>query len=188
VKGDQYEGAYDRSDARRRAEEPSLRDIEPHVGIPFGRLPRLPTRWLLIAFAAFVALGAGFVVANPNGKLPPGNCQYTTLTLRSADQPTGYPISWTATGPVGRYQLTVGVSKLTVDSNGQPHIAGTDNGNATDASIEGAPFPMTECKAAGTFKVHQGHGTQTARIYRLDGGAPRAVADATLTSRGRVTP
>ncbi|WP_163567769.1 hypothetical protein [Fodinicola feengrottensis] len=110
MKGDQYEGAYDRSDARRRLEEPSLQSLEPHVGLPFGRIPRLPTKWLIVALVAFVALGAGFIVANPNSELPPGNCQHTTLTLRSADQPTGYPISWTATGPVGRYQLTVGVS------------------------------------------------------------------------------
>jgi hypothetical protein len=188
VTGDQYEGAYDRSDARRRLAEPSLGDLEPHVGLPFGRIPRLPTKWLIIAFVAFVALGAGFVVANPNGRLPSGNCTRTSLTLRSADQPTGFPISWTATGPVGRYQLTVGVTKLTVDRAGKSHIAGTDKGNETDASLEGAPFPMGDCKAAGSFQVQQGHGTQTARIFRLDGGAPREVANATLTSRGRVTP
>ncbi len=47
---------------------------------------------------------------------------------------------------------------------------------------------MSGCKAAGTFKVQQGHGTQTARIFRLDGGAAREVAEAGLTSRGRVTP
>ncbi|WP_163512131.1 hypothetical protein [Fodinicola acaciae] len=179
-RGDPYEGAYDRSEARRRLEEPSLRDLEPHVGIPFGRLPKLPTRWLLIAFVAFVALGAGFVIANPNGRLPSGNCDHTSLTLRSADQPTGYPVSWTATGPKGRYVLTVGVTRL----DSQLHILATDKGNETDASVEGGQFTMDGCRASGTFQVHQGRGTQQARIFRLDGGAPRAVATAELTSRG----
>lgn len=179
-RGDPYEGAYDRSDARRRLEEPSLRDLEPHVGIPFGRLPKLPTRWLLIVFAAFIALGAGFVVANPNGQLPPGNCERTTLTLRSADQPTGFPISWSATGPKARYVLTVGVTKL----DGQLRILATDKGNETDASVEGQ-LTMDGCRASGSFKLRQGQGTQTARMFRLDGGEPRVVASANLTSRGK---
>lgn len=187
MKEDPYEAAHDRVERRRRELEPDLNNLEPNVGIPFGRIPRLPSRWIVIALVAFVAIGAGFVVANPNSTLPPGDCARATLTIRASQVITGYPLSWFTTGARGRYVLTVGVSQLKLDPAGRPVIAGFDKGNDTDATIEGAPFDQPDCRAAGTFRFRQGRGGQTIRLYRVDGGQPRVVATAEITSQGPVS-
>jgi hypothetical protein len=148
--------------------------------------PRLPSKWLLYGFVAFLAIGAGFVVANPNGTEPPANCQRSSLNVLPSTLSTGYPLSWFTTGPKGSYVITVGVSKLNVGRAGNPAVAVADKGNERDATIEGKAFTMGDCKGSGMFKLRQGRGGQTVRVYRLDGGAPRVVATAEITSRGPV--
>jgi len=190
---DPYEDAGDRLERARQARE-EIGDPQPHLPpeLRIGRVPRLSTRAVVIAFAAFLGLGTVAVVTSPGSEQPAGDCRTSSVSVRPGSTARGQPVVWFATGPEGRYAVTVGVAELSLGADDEPVISRTDQGNERDASVEGEAFGMDDCRGTGRFLLRQGRGEQVVRLYRLDsavrgsGGrrTAEAVAETRLASRG----
>jgi len=182
---DPYEGAAARLEATRRAREEN-RDAVPDVaaGVRPAFVPRVPTRWLVLPFVGFVLVGVNLTLTAPRDPQLPADCKRASLKVLPESTATGQPVGWTATGPEGRYVVTVGVTALRLSAAGAPVIDRVDKGNEADATIEGETT-MGGCRAGGRFLLRQGQGVQYVRLFRVEGDRARVVATAEVDSQGR---
>lgn len=180
---DMYEGAYARMEHARQARE----EIgDPNQNLPAGlqhgrRSWRLSRRtWLIVIVIGVVVALFGYGGIKTRSPSLATSCTTPAIKLSSTSAKAGSNITWSATGPAGRYVLTVDAPAVRV-AGGQVAVDTSAAGSGKSATLAGQPFSMSGCTATGRFAFALPRGDHTLRMFRLDGGTPRTVQAQKLT-------
>ena len=171
---DFYEDAANRLTRAREARD-ELGDATENLPPGLADLPGM--RWnrgwvLLLIFLVLVVVVFGYRTAHSRPpKLAP-NCAKTVLALSTTSGQQGRPVTWSATGPVARYVLTVDAPQITA--------RGTVPAGARGA-VAGHPFTMSRCHGSGQFALSLPVGSHEVRLYRLAPGGGQVVARKKIT-------
>jgi len=156
---------------------PTGRPGEP-IGWPWGRRPRRPLVPLILAGLIVAVVLVGTRQAEPPALT--ASCTTPALRLAVGSARQGRQISWSATGPAGRYVLAVDAAALRV-SGGTPAVAREAAGTGPAATLASSAFAMTGCRASGRFGLALPEGAHTVRLFRLETATARPVAASALT-------
>lgn len=169
---DMYEGAYSRMEQARQARE-EIGDPNQNLppGLQHGRRSWRISRRATLILVVVVVVVALFSYGGIRQRTPPlaKSCTTPAIKLSHTSAKKGSNITWSATGPSGRYVLTVDAPTVSV-SGGQVRVAKTAPGSGKSATLTGQPFAMSDCTATGRFAFALPVGEHTLRMIRLDGG------------------
>jgi len=180
---DMYEGTYARMQQVREA-----RGIgDPNEDLPAGlKQGRAATRrfsrrtWLIITIVvltlAIITLGS---VKEQSPSLAT-DCSAAALKLSTTSARSGSNVTWSATGPAGRYVLAIDARTLDV-SGATVGVRKSLGGNGKSATLEGSAFSMSGCAASGRFAFNVPTGDHTLRMFRVSGSSATVVRTQLLT-------
>jgi hypothetical protein len=146
-----------------------------------SRGPRRRYRWLVLA-----AVGVGLAVATALGAhrtAPPkitASCTKPAVKLSDTTERQGRRVAWSATGPAGRYVLTVDAPAVRV-SGSAVSVDRSAAGAGREATLAGTPFTMSGCTASGHFGLALSPADHVVRLIALSGDGGRTVVSQRIT-------
>ena len=133
---------------------------------------RNPGWLLLLGMVVLIVVVFGYRAAQNRPPQLAASCTKTALALSATSGVQDRPVAWSATGPKGRYVLTVDAPAVTARGAAPAGGPGTRIGQ---------PFSMTGCAASGQFSLAVSKGSHTVRMFRLASGGATAVANKKVT-------
>lgn len=146
---------------------------------PFYLQPRV----LLVALVLILGIGVVIFAHQKHGWPPPAECTRNAITTTVGHARVGYPVYWAATGPNGRYAVTVGASAVAL-SAGTLTVTGAEPRAGDKARVVQQPTARSGCRLIGHFAMPLGLGEYTVRLFRIDGGTATQVASHRVDSDG----
>lgn len=185
---DMYEGTYARLEQVRQARSIGDPNENLPAGLKEGRAAtrRLSRRSGLIITIIVLALAIiTFGSVKQQSPSLSTDCSTPELKLSTTSARSGSNITWSATGPAGRYVLAIDARAL--DIHGATiGVQKSSGGNGKSATLAGRAFSMSGCAASGRFAFTVPPGDHTLRMFRVAGDSATVVRtqDLTVTDTG----
>ncbi|MGY0230415.1 hypothetical protein [Longispora urticae] len=120
-----------------------------------------------------VLVGAMFLTPRKsNTWKPAADCAKPSLTTLGDRMATGAKVYWAATGPEGKYALTVGAAELTLDAAQTVTVTKTDS----DVPPITGLTDLSGCLKSGSIDGVLPAGDHILRLFRIDGQTATEVA------------
>ncbi|GIG58056.1 hypothetical protein Lfu02_24280 [Longispora fulva] len=103
---------------------------------------------------------------------PAADCVKPSLTTLGDQIAKGTKVYWAATGPEGRYAVTVGAAELAVDANQKISVTKTDSDVPPIAGLT----DLVGCLKSGSVDAVLPVGEHTLRLFRIESQTATEVA------------
>ncbi|WP_412541080.1 hypothetical protein R8Z50_00135 [Longispora sp. K20-0274] len=138
-------------------------------------IPRYLKRPKYAVFLGVFVVLVGAILLTPRKHdtwKPAADCTKASLTTLGDQIAKGAKVYWAATGPEGRYVVTVGAAELAIDADQKVSVTKTDS----DVPPITGLTDMAGCLRSGSVDAVLPAGEHTLRLFRIDGETVTEVA------------